>query len=190
MHPVWIIIDPYLIWSFRLTGYALPDFLLGTFFMAWLALFMGEFSVSLVFLAIRPRVDAATLEARRYQDLSQEALSTGDKEAYTAANKLANDAFGRSFFMQVAMSAAYFWPSCVAIAWMGLRFSEVEFPLLFSSISMGFIGIYILMFAGAYLIFKRIKFKLPYFRRIKLILDSYDQQRSLAANKPDIHPEA
>ena len=51
---------------------------------------------------------------------------------------------------------------------MDIGFSDVEFPLLFSDYSVGFVGVFIPLYAAAYLIFKRIKYKLPYFRRIKI----------------------
>jgi hypothetical protein len=174
MHPAWMIIDPYLIWFYRLTGYAFADFLIGTFVLAWIALLIGEFTISVVFLISKSRIDADTRDALRYQDLSAEALSAGDREAYRAANKLANDAFGKSFFMQIALSGAFLWPIFLALAWMSMRFSEVEFPLLFTDYSIGYAGIFIALFAAAYLIFKRVKYRLPYFRRIKSLLDSYD----------------
>jgi hypothetical protein len=175
MHPLWMLVDPYIIWFYRLTGYAFADFLVGTFVLAWIALLVGEFTISVVFLIARKRIDASTDEARHYQDLSAEALSAGDKVAYRAANKLANDAFGRSFFMQIALSAAFLWPIFLALAWMGKRFSELEFPLVSSDYSIGYAGVFIVLYAAAYLIFKKIKYRLPYFRRIKSILDSYDR---------------
>lgn len=174
MHPVWLLVDPFLIWFYRLTGYAFVDFLLGTFVLAFISLAIGEFTISAVFLITRHRIDASTYEARHYQDLSAEALSAGDKEAYRAANKMANDAFGKSFFMQIALSAARLWPVFLALAWMSQRFADVEFPLLFTDYAIGFIGVFIPLYAAAHLIFKRIKHRLPYFRRIKAILDSYD----------------
>jgi hypothetical protein len=176
MHPLWMLVDPYIIWFYRLTGYAFADFLLGTFVLAWIALLVGEFTISAVFLAAKQRIDASTDESRRYQDLSAEALSAGNKEAYSAANKLANDAFGRSFFMQIALSAAFLWPVFVALAWMNLRFAELEFPLLFTDYALGCIGVFIVLYAAAYFIFKKIKYKLPYFRWIKTILDSYQSR--------------
>ncbi len=176
MHPLWTLIDPYIIWFYRLTGFAFADFLIGTIVLAWIALLVGEFTISAVFLTSRQRIDAASHEARHYQDLSGEALSAGDKEAYRAANKLANDAFGKSFFMQIALSAAFLWPVFVALAWMDQRFADVEFDILFTDYSLSHIGVFIVLYAAAYLIFKRIKYKLPYFRRIKDILDTYGRR--------------
>jgi hypothetical protein len=175
MHPLWMLLDPYIIWFYRRTGYTFADFLLGTFVLAWIALLLGELTVSVVSLIARRRIDAATNEARHYQDLSDEALSAGNKEAYRASNKLANDAFGRSFFMQTALSAAFLWPVFVALAWMSQRFSDVSFNILFTEYSLSYVGVFIILYTAAYLIFKRLKYKLPCFRRIKDILDSYSR---------------
>jgi hypothetical protein len=179
MHRFWMMVDPYIIWFYRLTGYAFVDFFLGTFVLAWIVLLVGELTASVVFFTGRRRVDAATQEARRYQDLSMEALSAGDKEAYRAANKMANDAFGRSFFMQIALSAAFLWPAFLALDWMSQRFAEVEFPLLFSDRSVGFIGVFIVMYVAAYLMLKRIKYQLPCFGRVKNVMNSYDRPGDL-----------
>jgi hypothetical protein len=167
------LLDPYLIWFYRITGAALVDFLIGTLWLASLALVIGEFTISLAFLATKPRIDRATGEAIKYQDLSLQALACGDQKAYAAANKLANDAFGKSFFMQVALSAAFLWPAFFALAWMQCRFSEIEFPLPYTVYSLGYTGVFILLYVGAYLLFKRLKPKLPYFRRIQTILNDY-----------------
>ena len=62
---------------------------------------------------------------------SMNALKAGDKAAYKAINSLANEAFGKSFFLQVAMASASLWPVPCALAWLQIRFSSIRFPLLF-----------------------------------------------------------
>jgi len=175
-----MLFDPYLIWFYRLTGDSFVNFLLGTFVLAWIALLMGEVTISAVFLIARKRIDVVTSESRRYQDLSAEALAAGNQEAYRAANKLANDAFGKSFFMQIALSGAFLWPIFFALDWMQTRFSEVEFELLFLNQTVGPICVFVALYAAAYILFKKIKYKLPYFKNIKKILDSYDADGSQA----------
>ena len=173
MSSFFLFLDPYLIRLYRITGYAGVDFFLGTLALAFIVLIIGEFTISLAFLASRKRIDRVTDEAVKYQNLSMEALAAGDKEAYRAANKLANDAYGHSFFMQLALSAAFLWPICFALVWMGYRFSGLEFPLPFTDISIGYMGVFILLYVAAYQAFKRVKYKLPHFRRIKVLLDGY-----------------
>ena len=173
MHPLYTVIDPYLIFFYRITGYGFLDFLIGTFVLAFIALILGELTISGAFLLSRKYIDNITCEVTRYQNLSQEALVAGDKKAYKASNKLANDAFGRTFFMQIALSASFLWPIFFALDWMGHRFSEVEFKILFTGYSVGYICVFIALYAAAYMLFKRIKYKLPYFRNIGAILNSY-----------------
>ncbi|MFH0822679.1 MAG: hypothetical protein V2B18_07990 [Pseudomonadota bacterium] len=176
MHPLWTLIDPYLIWSYRLTGYAFVDFLIGTFVLAWIAVVIGEFTIAGVFLLSKDRIDTTSRDARRFQDLSAEAMAYGDSKAYHAANKLANDAFGHSFFQQFGLSAAFLWPVFFAMAWMQIRFAEVDFPFLYSDFTVGYPCIFIPLYIASYIIFKRLKGRLPYFRRIKAILSSYDEK--------------
>ena len=189
MHPVFLFLDPYLIWLYRLTGQALADFLIGTLALAFMALIIGEITISLAFLVVKKRIDQTTAEAAKYQRLSMEALVEGDKLAYKAGNKLANDAFGKSFFMQIALSAAFLWPAFFALAWMSHRFADVEFPLPYGHHSLGYIGVFILLFVVAYFLFKGIKYKLPHFRRIKQILDGYPNRPGEANSFADLAPE-
>jgi len=172
MHPVFLFLDPYLIWFYRITGYARLDFLLGTFTMALMAVIIGEFNIALAYLAARRRIARVTDEAVKYQNLSLQALTAGDKGAYRAANRLANDAFGHSFFMQIALSAAFLWPAGFFLAWMSHRFADLEFPLPFIPYSLGHIGVFLILFIAAYFVFKPVKNRIPYFRRIKGMLDA------------------
>jgi hypothetical protein len=188
MAPFYQYLDPYLIWLFRVSGYTFADFLLGAFVLALLSVIIGEFSISLIFRINRTFIDKQTDEIVRYQNLSIDALSAGDKEAYHASNKMANEAFGKSFFMQIAMSAAFLWPIFFVLTWMQSRFDEVEFRILFTDYSVGFICVFVALYAAAYLIFKRIKYKIPYFRRINTILESYRKRTLEMKTLADIVP--
>lgn len=179
---IFLVLDPYLIWFYRITGYAWVDFFLGTLVLAFMALIIGEFTISVVFLAVRKHIDRINAEVERYQHLSMEALQAGDKEAYRAANKLGNDAFGKSFFLQLGLSAARLWPVPIPLAWMQYRFAEVEFPIPVVGFSLGYIGVFIVLYVAAYLGFKRVKGRLPYFRRIQEILDTYKKDRDNRKN--------
>jgi hypothetical protein len=172
MHPVFLFLDPYLIRLYRLTGYAPADFIIGTFALALMAVIIGEYTISFAYLFASKRIERVTDEAVKYQNLSIEALTSGDKEAYQAANRLANDAFGHSFFMQIALSAAFLWPICFALAWMSYRFADLEFPVPYLHFSLGYIAVFLFLFVAAYFGFKPVKYRIPYFRRIKEMLDA------------------
>jgi hypothetical protein len=173
MHPVYLWLDSYLIWFYRLSGSAEVNFLLGTLALAVLSLLVGEFTSFLASWIVRRHFEKVAGEAKRYQDLSMEALKAGDRPAYEGANKLANDAFSTSFFMQIALSAAFVWPIFFFLAWMSYRFKDLEFPIPLLHYSLGFTGVFILLYIPVYVLFKRVKRKLPYFRGMKVILDSH-----------------
>ena len=101
-----------------------------------------------------------------------EALKAGDRPAYEAANTLANEDVGKSFFMQVAMSATFLWPIFFALGWMQYRFLEIAFPLPFIGFSLGYTGVFVILYIAAYCIFKAMKRRMPYFRRIKESMDA------------------
>jgi len=148
-----------LIWSYRLPSNADVGFCLGTFVLVLICLFLGEVTISLTARLLGRHLENLTLEAVRYQDLSIAAAQAGDKASFQAANKLANEAFGKSFFSQVALSMARLWPVPFALAWMQYRFLEIEFPLPLVGLSLGYIGIFIIIYVAAYVLFKRIKHK-------------------------------
>jgi hypothetical protein len=182
-------LDPYLIMLFHITGYSFVDFLIGNFILAFVAVVVGEFTISLVFLINRRHIEKQTGEIVKYQNLSIDALAVGDKEAYQAANKMANDAFGKSFFSQIAMSAAFVWPIFFVMTWLQYRFAEVDFSILFTDYTVGCFAVFVPLYAAAYLIFKRIKPMIPYFRRIKAILDSYGLRTRKMKTLADLAPQ-
>jgi hypothetical protein len=169
---LFLVLDPFLIRLYRLTGCAPADFIIGTFALALMAVIVGECTISFAYLFARKRIESVTDEAVKYQNLSIDALTAGNKEAYRAANKLANDAFGHSFFMQIALSAAFLWPICFSLAWMSYRFADLEFPVPFLHYSLGYIAVFLFLFVAAYFVFKPVKYRIPYFRRIKTLLDA------------------
>jgi hypothetical protein len=164
MQPLIQMFDPSLIWFYRITGHSGVDFVMGTLVLAGLCLLIGEVTLSLAFWLTRKRVGVTTAEAEKYQNLSMDALKAGNKEAYEAANKLAKDAFGHTFFQQVALSSAFLWPIFFALAWMQHRFLEVEFPIPGTDWSMGFIGVFIIIYVATYVLFRQVKRRISVFR--------------------------
>ncbi len=165
MHPyLWL--DPYLIQLFRLTGLTWVNYLLGNLAVASLALLTGEFTSFLASQLVRRRLAEVGDEAANYQNLSLAALKTGDRPAYEAANQVANEAFSKSFFMQLALSATFFWPSFFVLGWMQYRFFELEFPIPFTGLSLGYIGVFILLYIPVYLLFRQVKQRLLFCRRL------------------------
>lgn len=157
MHQLYVWLDPYLIWFYRQTPWVGVNFVLGTLALAFFAVGLGELTSWGASRLVRRRLEEVTGEAKKYHELSLKALEAGDRPAYEAANRLANEAFNKIFYMQVALSATFFWPVFLALGWMQSRFFEVEFPIPGTSWSLGYIGVFIIIYAVAYILLKRLK---------------------------------
>jgi hypothetical protein len=157
-------LDPYLIWFYRLPENAYAGFLLGTLVLALICLITGEVTFWLTTRLMGKHLDRVAGEALKYQDISIQAAKAGDKHSYTAANKVANDAFGKSFFSLCAVSMARLWPVPFALAWMQYRFLEVDFPIPGIGWSIGYIGAFIIIYIMAYFLIKQVKHLTPFFR--------------------------
>ena len=97
--------------------------------LALWATLLGRLTMALVMRVNLRHVQEGLEETSLRHTQSMNALKAGDKESYKAINKLANEAYGKTFFLQVAMAAASLWPIPLALGWLQLRFSEVRFPL-------------------------------------------------------------
>jgi hypothetical protein len=172
MPSFFVVLDPYLIWCYRLSGNAYVGFFLGTFVLALICLILGDATAFMANRLVGRRMENHAAEALKYGDLSITAAKAGDKPAYHAANKLANEAFGLSFFSLMALSMARLWPLPFALAWMQYRFLEVEFPIPGTKWSLGFIGMFIIIYISAYFLIKQVKHRIPYFHRVKDMLDT------------------
>jgi hypothetical protein len=159
MPPLFLWLDPYLIWFFRLTDHAAVNFFIGTAVMAFLALLLGKLGSAAVLTAGRHYSLRLSDEAKKYQDLSIQALKAGDRPAYEAGNQLANEAFGKSFYLGVAQSAAFFWPVGLVLAWMQYRFLGLAFPIPVIGCSVGYIGIFIPLYIAGWWLFNLMKIR-------------------------------
>lgn len=185
MNPLLLFVDPYLIWYYRLTGYPDLNFIIGTALLALQALLLGKLTISLASWTASQYLGTLSEEAHKYHDLSIKAMQVGDQKSYQATNKLANEAFGRIFFMQMAQSAAFFWPIFFALAWMEYRFADLTFPLPLAGISLGYVGIFFLFSIPAAFLFKQVKNRLSYFRRPQKSLGGYGHPGNLGMNPVD-----
>jgi hypothetical protein len=167
--------DAALIHLYRLTGFSLADYYLGTFLLAFLTVLVGEFTISLVFKVNKAHLDRLNAQVEKMQHLSEEALRQGDKEGYKAVNKEGNDAFGQLFFNKFGLSAASLWPIFFALAWMQDRFSEIGLPLPWLGWEINYVFFFLLCYIPARMLFSRVKRWIPYFRGVHETLMSYDQ---------------
>ena len=158
------VLDPYLIWFYRLPGNAYIGVFLGTFVLAVICLVLGDITFSLAARLQGKHLDNIATEAGKYQEISIDAAKAGDKASFHAANKIANEAFGKSFFSLIALSMARLWPIPFALAWMQYRFLDVEFPIPGTGWSLGFIGAFIIIYVAAYFLFKQVQRRVSFSR--------------------------
>jgi hypothetical protein len=146
------IVDAVLIAPYRWPADPVWGWWLGTFVLACWAVLIGELTLALVFRINRRHVDAANKEMQDRNRQAMNALKAGEKRIYKGLNDLANEAFGKAFFLQVAMGASSLWPAFLAAGWLERRFGEVPILLPGSmgdvTYEAGFIAIYLMTRIG------------------------------------------
>jgi hypothetical protein len=160
--------DSFLIAPYRWPKNPMVGWWVGTFILAVWSTILGELTVALAFRANRSHVREAVQEMVERHNQSMNALKAGDKGSYKAINKLANEAYGKTFFLQLAMASASLWPVPFALAWMQSRFSNVHFPLPFNMSLIGDSVSYPFVFIPLYILtrmlFGKARKYLPYFK--------------------------
>jgi hypothetical protein len=176
-------IDGFLIFFYRLTGYAFVDYIIGTICLAFICVVIGEISVSLALKFNRRYFEEMKAEMQTKERLSMHAYKAGDMAGYKALNKAATDVWGKRFFTMVGYSAGILWPIPFALGWMQSRFSEVEFDIVFPLTlifgkSVGYIFTFIPIYILCRIVFKYMRPHLPYFRGVQKVLNEYDAEHS------------
>jgi hypothetical protein len=136
--------------------------------LSFYCLLIGEGTAALLYLLHHKVHDADTSGMLRFHRLSMEALRAGDKKAYLAANTLAHDHFGKSFFAGAALGLASLWPLPFALAWMGLRFEGIVlYELPWEGYGAGYVFVLLAVYIFSRLCFGRVKKFLPLFRQVE-----------------------
>jgi hypothetical protein len=160
---LFLLTDQFLISFYHLTGIAIADYLIGTASVSFFCVLIGQATYFWVYCQNHHYLSIAKDEMVQMHTLSIHALKAQDKYTYTSCNSQANDAFGKYFFFQIATGMAAIWPLPFALAWMQMRFGEVDFVLPWIGVSVGYqftiFPIYILV----WLFFNIVKSKIPHF---------------------------
>jgi hypothetical protein len=168
--------DRFLIAFYRITGYSLLDYFIGTMVLAFICVIIGELCVSLAIRFNKRYLDSMSREMKEKERLSLEARQAGDTDSYKALNKEATDVWGKHFFTMVAYSAGILWPLPFALGWMQTRFAGVEFDLAFPlslifGKSVGYIFTFIPIYILCRIFFKYMRPYLPYFKGVQKALN-------------------
>jgi len=167
-------VDAFLIYFYRIASVPIVGFMIGTFVLAFLSVAIGQFTYAVVYRWNRKWLNVDSREMIKMHNLSIRALAAKDKPAYKACNKVANDAFGKHFFAQIAMGMASLWPAPFALAWMGTRFADVGFLLPvnipYVGGTVGYAATFIPMYVLAHMLFGKVKYRLPFFKEMRAVM--------------------
>lgn len=165
--PSWL--DAALIAPYRWPPDADYGMWLGSALLAFYCVLLGEIISAALYLMHHKYYDSMQDRMLHYHNLSVQALHAGDKESYLAANKLAKEDFGKSFFAQASIGIASLMPVPFALAWMSARFEGITLytvPVL--NLQAGYVFVLLTLYMVIRIFFaKYIKPKLPVFQRIE-----------------------
>lgn len=171
-------LDTAFIFFFRLPEIPILGYYLGCAVLSLACVVVGQITIAVAFFWNQKFIDRDNHEMVRMHNLSVKALLAKDKRAYKSCNKVANDAFGKVFFSQVALSISSLWPIPFAAGWLQTRFQDVSFPLPLSlpviGGQVGFMFTFLPIFILVYILFGQIKGRLPFFRTVVKRLEQYD----------------
>jgi hypothetical protein len=156
-------IDPVLISPYRWFENPLLGWWAGTFVLALWAALLGELTLAIAYRINRSHIAKNMEKTQYYHERSLNAKASGDEAAYKGINRLANEAFGKSFFLFMAMGMASLWPAFFAAAWLNERFADIVFalPRWAGGFELNFIAPFIILYIVARVLLGRLKPYLP-----------------------------
>ena len=141
--------------------------LIGTFCLALVASLFGEITLATLYWVNRHHIQKLATDMTRRHNQSVNALISKDKGAFKAINRLANEAFGKVFFTQIAMGMASLWPAFFAAAWLKTHFADVVIiNIHFINWDVYYLPPFVLLYIAARILFTHIKRRIPLFRRL------------------------
>jgi len=157
-------IDPVLIAPYRLFENPMLGWWLGTLALAFWSVLVGELTLAVVYRINRAPVAEYANQTLYYHEQSLKAKQAGDEEAYKGINKLANEAYGKSFFLFIAMGMASIWPAFFAAAWLNMRFGDIVFllPKWAGAFELNFIAPFVILYILVRVVFSKIKRFIPF----------------------------
>jgi hypothetical protein len=131
----------------------------GTAALSFWSVLFGELTMTAVSRINRAALARNMDETGYYHEQSLKAKQAGDEKAYKGINRLANEAYGKSFFLMIAMGMATLWPAFFAAAWLDLRFGDIVFilPKWAGGIELNFLAPFILCYIITRWGFSRVK---------------------------------
>ncbi|MFP4347046.1 MAG: hypothetical protein ACLFQY_02090 [Desulfococcaceae bacterium] len=141
-------IDPVLILPYRMFDNPMAGWWAGTALLAFWSVLIGELTLATAYYINRAAVSKNLDETLYFHEQSMKAKQAGDETAYKGINKLANEAYGKSFFLLMAMGMASLWPAFFAAAWLDKRFGDIVFtmPSWSGGLELSFLAPFIILY--------------------------------------------
>ncbi|MGD8990208.1 MAG: hypothetical protein PVI00_02010 [Desulfobacterales bacterium] len=175
-------IDPVLIAPYRWFANPMLGWWIGTFILALWATLIGELTLAVAYRINRNHIAKNLEQTQYYHQRSLNAKAAGDESAYKGINRLANEAFGKSFFLFMAMGMASLWPAFFAAAWLNRRFADIVFtlPKWAGGLDLNFIAPFVILYIFARVLFGKLKPYLPFLNQFarQLPKDNLQQNRT------------
>ncbi len=142
-----ILLDSFLMLPFRLPSSAVLGLWLGCIVLAFYCVLIGE-GIRYLFMAMHKKYyTGLSDDTIHYHDLSMKALHSGNKEAYLAANTMAHEKFGKSFFARASVSMAILMPVPFALNWLSLRFEGITVHKVpFTEKGVGYVFVFLISY--------------------------------------------
>ncbi len=123
-------LDSIAILPFRLLAEPVTAFWLGSAILALVSLLLGQSTVKIAMYANGAFLNQHVQDARKFENTYLGMLKNGEaRHDRSGVNGLANEAFGKAFFMGISISAASLWPVFFAAGWIDSRFTGIRLPL-------------------------------------------------------------
>lgn len=165
MEAINFFLDPILILPYRWLGDPVGAWWLGTVVLALACVALGELTMALGRRLNRASLQEMDQQSKQMHEGSMQALRQGDKTSYKAMNKLANEAFGRGFFLKAALGASSLWPAFLAAGWLEARFQGLVIALPGLEVGVGWPPAFVSLYILSRLAWGRIKRRLAAGRR-------------------------
>jgi len=173
-------VDPFLIAPYRWASDPAWAWWLGTSALCLWCTLVGELTLGVAYRVNQRFAKERAEEMVSRHNQAMAALRAGDKEIYTGANKLANEAFGKAFFLQMAMGMSSLWPAFFGAAWLQERFAGLLVPVPFLNVGVRWLAAYVVLYILSRILFSRyLKKRLPFFRQTAAMARSLSSKQRL-----------
>ena len=159
-------IDPVLIAPYRFFDDPMLGWWVGTFVLALWAAFLGELTLAVAYRVNRGPIARSSERTLYYHEQSLKAKQAKDEGAYKKINRLANEAYGKTFFLFIAMGMGSLWPAFFAAAWLNERFGAIVFklPHWAGRFELSFLAPFVLLYIAARVIFSKLRLYIPFLK--------------------------